>query len=789
MLVLTMVISIISPGSTLIAHATEDYDGYVYVTVEKLTLGQGFAQEPVKVGYYENENLTAVLARGLGENLVTSAGTYGTSIDGYKDGGEPDGWTSEMIPALILEKLEEGACTISARANAEVLSNYDYTGQSYFMVCVDNVAPGFGVDGIVYSDTATNDTFENGSVIRLQFGIYNYGSDLNTSWSTPLVTFPDKDGLIKEVAEYSGARTDAAYIEAIDVLEDWDATQDEVSNAKSSLETAEQNSQKIAALSDSYKDKLDAAVAYVKNNAAEPVLGSEWSVLSVARNGVKDVEWYHTYLDSVEETMKEKGTNKIKENQSTDNSRVIIGLSAIGADPADVAGYNLIEPLADMDYVTKQGINGSVYALIALDCNQYEIPTVAEGATQTTRDALVQKILDSALENGGWAYSGTTADPDMTAMAIQALAPYYEKETVKTVVDKALTALSEMQDENGCYASWGSTNSMSCAQVVCALTALNIDLEADERFVKNGKSVLDGMLSFYDESAGGFFYTAGGKVNTAATIQAAYALVAYSRWKDGKNSLYNMTDAVELYVCEEGSHAGGEATCVKKAVCEICGTEYGALNAANHENTEVRNAKESTCSAEGYTGDTYCLDCNKKIADGKTIEKKAHTVVTDPAVAPTETTAGKTEGSHCFVCNQVIVAQTEVPATGTNTTNPGGTTDTSVTTEEAKNTVKTPAKTSFKNVTSSKKGQLKLTWKKKSGVSGYEIQVSTSSKYKTKATKKYTVKNDKTTSKTIKKLKSGKKYYVRIRTYVTKDVNGSKVTKYSKWTKKSVRVK
>ena len=86
--------------------------------------------------------------------------------------------------------------------------------------------------------------------------------------------------------------------------------------------------------------------------------------------------------------------------------------------------------------------------------------------------------------------------------------------------------------------------------------------------------------------------------------------------------------------------------------------------ACTHENTEVRDAKPATCTESGYTGDTYCKDCNEKIADGKTIPAKGHTEVIDPAVEPTCTKPGKTEGKHCSVCNAIIVAQTEIPAKG-----------------------------------------------------------------------------------------------------------------------------
>ena len=83
-----------------------------------------------------------------------------------------------------------------------------------------------------------------------------------------------------------------------------------------------------------------------------------------------------------------------------------------------------------------------------------------------------------------------------------------------------------------------------------------------------------------------------------------------------------------------------------------------------HANTEIRNVKAATCTEDGYSGDTYCKDCNEKISDGRTIRATGHTEVTDPAVAPTCTTPGKTEGKHCSVCNEILVAQTEIPATG-----------------------------------------------------------------------------------------------------------------------------
>ena len=86
--------------------------------------------------------------------------------------------------------------------------------------------------------------------------------------------------------------------------------------------------------------------------------------------------------------------------------------------------------------------------------------------------------------------------------------------------------------------------------------------------------------------------------------------------------------------------------------------------ACRHADTEIRNAKDATCTAPGYTGDTYCKECGNKISSGEVIAAKGHTEVIDKAVAPTCTEPGKTEGKHCSVCNEVLVAQTEIPAKG-----------------------------------------------------------------------------------------------------------------------------
>ena len=263
--------------------------------------------------------------------------------------------------------------------------------------------------------------------------------------------------------------------------------------------------------------------------------GGEWMVIGLARSGRPVPAGYY---DNVVEYVKAKAdaNERLHPAKVTDNARVILALTAIGKDVTNVGGHNLLKGLDNMAYVQTQGINGPIFTLIALDSHNY--PTMGD----VTREKLIQVILDAQLTDGGWNLSGENADPDMTAMAIQALAPYYKtNETVKAAVDKALEALSALQRNDGGFASWGTINSESCAQVIVALTALGIDPTADSRFVKNGNTVLDALAGFY-VTGGGFQHTAGGERNGMATEQGYYALAAYYRFVNAQTRLYDMSD-------------------------------------------------------------------------------------------------------------------------------------------------------------------------------------------------------------------------------------------------------
>lgn len=268
-------------------------------------------------------------------------------------------------------------------------------------------------------------------------------------------------------------------------------------------------------------------------------IGGEWMVIGLARSGRKVPEGYY---DSVVKYVTENidANERLHSNKSTDNARLILALTAIEKDVTDVAGHNLLLGLNDMHYLQKQGINGPIWTLIALDCSNYPAPTGGD----VSREALIQVILDAQLGDGGWALSGENADPDMTGMALQALAPYYDRNTsVQAAVDHAVTLLSEIQDSDGCYSGVDGASCESLAQVVVALTALDIDPDTDTRFIKNGVSVLDALLR-YAVSDGGFRHVLTGQRDGMATEQGYYALTAYNRFLSDKTSLYDMTDVI-----------------------------------------------------------------------------------------------------------------------------------------------------------------------------------------------------------------------------------------------------
>ena len=288
---------------------------------------------------------------------------------------------------------------------------------------------------------------------------------------------------------------------------------------------------------------ISKTVNYLLQTVSAPRVGSiggEWSVIGLARSGATVPQSYWDgYYAAVKTTLTE--TQGVLSNRKyTEYSRVILALTAIGADPGCVGGYNLLLPLADYDKTILQGVNGSIWALIALDSGNYAIPANSNAKTQATRELYLQHILSKQQSGGGWGFSDSRADVDLTAMALQALAGYQDRAEVKKAIENGINWLSAAQNADGGFSVNGLETSESCAQVLTAMSTLGIAPD-DARFTKNGHTVSERLLGY--QLHDGSFSHDGNKSNLMATEQAFYALAAMQRNLSGMNGLYQMSDA------------------------------------------------------------------------------------------------------------------------------------------------------------------------------------------------------------------------------------------------------
>lgn len=346
-----------------------------------------------------------------------------------------------------------------------------------------------------------------------------------------------------------------------------------------------------------YEQTLQDVLAYVKDQTPNPSIGStygEWAVLAEARGNVSASVWYDKYLSNIAKSvasMNGKLDNTSTQTKHTEYSRVILALTSLGEDATKFTGYNgtvynLVEPLFEKNgstyRVSEQGNNGTAFALIALDSGNYY-----DNATGTTaRNAWIKSLCDAQINNGAWGidtdFPGSNVD--MTAMVVQALAPYCSTNaTVKAAVDKAVEWLSAEYQKTGDYGS-----SESAAQVIVALSALGIDAKTDSRFQHNGISVLSNFLSYADPNSKGFLHDKqpNSTVNQMASEQAAYTLVAYDRYVNGSKRLYDMSDVTK--------RENADAQAVIDMINQIGYVDESSYNAI----AEARNAYNKLSAAD-----------------------------------------------------------------------------------------------------------------------------------------------------------------------------------------------
>ena len=282
---------------------------------------------------------------------------------------------------------------------------------------------------------------------------------------------------------------------------------------------------------------IEKTVEQIIEAAPSPVHDSiygEWSVINAVRSGVLVPQsWFDEYYANLSAALKE-ADGVLSATKNTEYSRTIIAVSAIGKDPASVAGYNLFSHYMTMDEVTKQGLPGAIFALIALDCKDYSLPEDSE----VTREALVDYILENEYEGGGWAIIGDSADVDVTAQALQALAPHTNDERVASAAERAVNLLSERQNDDGGFYAWQGINSQTTAQVIIALTSLGIDPRTDERFIKSGGWTGSFLMKYY-LGDGTFCHTLGNGADAMATDQCLQALISLELSDNGGGAFYN----------------------------------------------------------------------------------------------------------------------------------------------------------------------------------------------------------------------------------------------------------
>ena len=281
----------------------------------------------------------------------------------------------------------------------------------------------------------------------------------------------------------------------------------------------------------------DQTAQYLHSQAKTPAAGStydDWAVFALARSGAAVPEGYFAAWLTLAERVLDQNNGKLP-GPVTGNLRLALALLALDQDLSDVGGHDLLALVKDTDYVCRTTVMGAVFGILILEnC----------GGDDTTEAVYLQHLLDKQLEDGGWALSGTVADPDATAMTLQALSFFRNKTEVQAAIDRGLARLSSLQLENGGYHAWGVSSSESISQTIIALNMLGIGLD-DARFVKNGNGLLQALLTFRLED-GSFRHVMDKGYDVMATQQAMLALDSMRRTADGLPGVYHLTDRVTV---------------------------------------------------------------------------------------------------------------------------------------------------------------------------------------------------------------------------------------------------
>jgi len=242
-------------------------------------------------------------------------------------------------------------------------------------------------------------------------------------------------------------------------------------------------------------------------------------------------------------------------------------LKAIGADikklkNTDGEVFDLIEKISNHNVSDITYVTDAVFAMLLYDSGDFTVNG------NLTREALLEYILTSRNSDGIWGYTWEGVnypDYDSSAMVLNALSKYYLASSaesvgidtkihsqIKTAVDKIVNILSEKQLSSG---SLGSSN--TDAMVIIGLSSLGINSLNDSRFIKNGNSLISGLLSYALEDSSGFGYVDNTDFNKLATEQGFRAIISYV----GLDSYgtYNIYDIKPLKNSSSSSSGSGNS--------------------------------------------------------------------------------------------------------------------------------------------------------------------------------------------------------------------------------------
>ena len=466
----------------------------------------------------------------------------------------------------------------------------------------------------------------------------------------------------------------------------WGAEEDAAQGQSDESGVAVQTEAEAEVLSPDIDTVLSKVRSYILSKDTKPDYSSIWKVIGLKRSGLYVPESYINLFYSNVIAYCESKDWQITRAKYSEYSKLILALTAIGVDARDVMGHNLLAYLSDYKNVSRQGNNGTIWALIALKSNPaYEIPEDLSAVQQNSEELLVKKVVGMQCQDGGWTMAEGKGDSDMTGMAMQALASYYNKdgyEDVTVAIDKGLAWIEKNQLSSGGFGTMNTETSESVAQIITALCGVGIDCGEDVRFIKNGKWPMTGLFQYYMPE-GGFMHVAagagnngggaGGIIDGMATEQGLYATVAYRRFLDGETFLYDMSDVaisagtkpVVSPTIDTGSNSGGNSssttakkTETKPAVSKVKVIKVGLNYSTIYLTKGKSKTLKATVSPSNATNKSVkWSSSNKKIATvnakGKVTGKKAGTVTI---------TVKATDGSGKKATCKVVVT---APATAT----------------------------------------------------------------------------------------------------------------------------